>query len=147
SNPLTRTGETYTVTAVYKNRGTQPWTTSNVSIVTSRAFGRSSGFIPAGQESTFFQMNPASVAPGATATFTLTFAPPVVASDTLYTEYFALNHSTQGWFGPADNKLSFTVTVRPELVGAPPTRIIQGTATGINNQWYVENSGGGWGAS
>lgn len=146
ASPLTRTGEAYTVTASYTNRGTETWTTSNVSIVPSRAFGRTSAFIPAGQESTFFQMSPASVAPGQTATFTLNFTPPTVATDTLYIEHFALSHNTEGWFGPADNRLSFSVTVRPEMVGAPPTRIIQGTPVGVNNQWYVENTAG-WGAS
>lgn len=146
ASPLTRTGEAYTVTASYMNRGTETWTTSNVSIVPSRDFGRTSAFVPAGQESTFFEMSPASVAPGQTATFTLNFTPPTVATDTLYIEHFALSHNTEGWFGPADNRLEISVTVRPELVGAPPTRIVQGTPVGVNNQWYVE-AAGGWGAS
>jgi len=144
ASPLTRTGETYTVVATYTNIGTQTWTTSDVAVVPSRAFGRSSVFVPAGQEATFFQMTPASVAPGGTATFTLTLSPPVVASDTVFTEHFALWHATEGWFGPADNKLGFSVTARPELTGAPPAFIVQGTPTGPNNQWYVENAGGGW---
>ncbi len=144
ASPLTRTGETYTVVATYTNIGTQTWTTSDVAIVPSRAFGRASGFVPAGQEATFFEMAPTSVAMGETATFTLTFEPPVVASDTVFTEHFALWHETEGWFGPADNKLGFSVTVRPELTGAPPAFIVQGTPTGPNNQWYVENAGGGW---
>ncbi len=138
---VTRTGEVYTVTASYTNIGTQTWTPSTVSVVPSRAFGRTSAFIPAGQETTFFSMNPASVATGQTATFTLTFAPPTVASDTFHTENFALWHPTEGFFGPADNELRFGVTVRPELVGAPPPFIVQGGATGPNNQWYAEPTG------
>lgn len=143
---LTRSNETYTVTATYTNLGTETWTTSNVAVVPSRAFGRTSAFIPAGQESTFFEMSPSSVATGQTATFTLTFTAPVVATNTLYEENFALWHTTQGYFGPADSELKFRTTVRPELSGAPPLLIVQGTATGPNNQWYVEGPSG-WAVS
>ncbi len=144
-SPLTRSGEAYPVVATYANIGTQTWTPSTVGIVPSRAFGRASGFVPAGQETTFAVMEPASVAPGGTATFILNLVPPTVATDTLFTETFALWHSTEGWFGPADNALGFSVTVRPPLTGAPPAFIVQGTPTGINNQWYTENTAaGGW---
>lgn len=135
---LTRTGEDFTVTATYTNLGTQTWTAADVAIVPSRAFGRTSDFIPAGEENTFYSMTPASVAPGETATFTLSLTPPSVVNNTLYEENFALWHATEGYFGPADSELKVRTTVRPEIVGAPPLMIVQGTATGPNNQWYVE---------
>lgn len=136
-----RTGQSYTVTAQYENIGTETWNTSNVSVVPSRAFGRNSSFVPDGSESTYFSMSPSSVAPGQTATFTLNLEPPTVASDTAYSENFALWHSTEGFFGPPDNELRINVTVRPELTGAPPPMIIQGGTTGPNNQWYSETAG------
>lgn len=140
-NSTTRTGQTYTVTATYTNIGTQTWTPANVLVVPSRAFGRTSAFVPAGQELTFFSMSPGSVATGQSATFTLTFTPPTVAGDTPYTENFALSHNTLGFFGPADNELRFNVTVRPPLTGAPPPMIVQGGVGAPNNQWYQETVG------
>ncbi len=136
---LTRSGETLPVTATYTNCGTETWTPATVGLIPSRSIGRTSAFIPAGQENTFFSMSPASVAPGQTATFTLTLTPPTVASNVLYEENFALSHTTNGYFGPADNALRVTVTVRPPLGGAPPTMIVQGN--GPNSTWLVEPSG------
>lgn len=139
---LSRTDEPLEVTAVYTNIGSETWTTSNVKIVPSRAFGRTSAFIPTGDELTFFSMSPASVATGETATFTINLTPPTVAVDTFYTENFALEHTTVGYFGPADNELQIRTTVRPPLSGAPSLILVQGTATGPNNQWYVEGPSG-----
>lgn len=121
---IVRTGDPLVVTVEYENIGTETWTTSNISVVPSRAFGRTSSFIPAGQESTFFTMNPASVAQGETATITLNLDPPTVTNDTLHEEFFALWHDTEGYFGPADSELRVHVLVRPEMVGAPPTQTI-----------------------
>jgi len=146
SDSLTRSKDPYVVTATYTNLGTETWTTSNVKMVPSRPFGRASDFVPSGEESTFFSMTPASVATGETATFTLNLIAPEVASDTVYVEHFALEHTTEGHFGPADSELRFAVTVRPELSGAPPVMIVQGTSTGPNNQWYFEGPSG-WGNS
>lgn len=143
-NTLTRSGDPLTMTATVTNIGTQTWTTPTITLVPSRAFGRTSPFIPAGQETTFFSMSPASVAPGQTATFTINLVSPAVVSDTVYEENFAMWHSTNGYFGPPDNKIKMRVTVRPPLSGAPPTTIVQGTPTGPNNHWYVEPVGGGW---
>lgn len=143
---LSRSSEPLTVTATYTNLGTQTWTAANVKVVPSRSFGRTSSFVPSGQENTFFSMSPASVAPGQTATITLNLTPPVVANNTVYRENFALWHPTVGYFGPADNKLQVNTTVRPQLAGAPPLMIVQGTPTGPNNQWY-DDSSGGWGPS
>ncbi|MBI1289746.1 hypothetical protein GC173_00685 [bacterium] len=138
---LLRSGDTFTVTASYTNIGTQTWTPSTVKLVPSRSIGRSSSFIPSGSESTFAVMSPASVATGQTATFTMSFTAPSVAVDTLYTEHFALEHTTNGYFGPADDEVQFATTVRPPLSGAPPTTIVQGGGSGANNQWYQEPSG------
>lgn len=145
-NNLTRSGENFPVTATYTNLGTETWTTSNLSVMTSRAFGRSSDFIPSGQELTFYSMSPSTVATGETATITLNLESPDVVSDTNYQETFALSSTAVGYFGPADNELGFSVTVRPELTGAPPTMIVQGGSNGINNQWYEEPVGS-WGNS
>lgn len=145
-NSLTRSKESYIVTAVYTNIGSETWTSSNVKVVPSRPFGRSSDFIPAGHENTFYSMSPPSVASGGTATFTLDLNAPEVASDTVYVENFALEHVTGGYFGPADSDLRFTATVRPEIHGAPPLMVVQGTSTGPNNQWYFEGPSG-WGSS
>ncbi len=142
---LTRSNQIVEVTATYTNIGTETWTTSNVKIAPSRSFGRVSAFIPAGQEDTFFTMTPSSVATGETATFTLNLTAPLVAADTNYIENFVLWHTTEGWFGPADNELRVRVNVRPPLAG-PAMFLIQGTATGPNNQWYFEGPSG-WGVS
>ena len=138
---LARSGEPMTVTAVYTNIGTETWTADGVAIVPSRDFGRNSEFVPDGSEDTFFTMEPSTVPPGSQATFTLDLVPPGVNADTVYTESFALEHETEGYFGPPDNALRMNVTVRPELTGAPPAMIVQGTPTGPNNQWYFETSG------
>jgi hypothetical protein len=146
-NTLTRTSETLTVTAVYTNIGSQTWTTSTVSIVPSRPLARTSAFIPVSQQATFATMSPASVAPGQSATFTLTLTPPAVVTPTLYEENFALSHSVSGYFGPMDSALKVRTTVRPPLSGAPSMIVVQGTATGPNNQWYDETGSSGWGSS
>ena len=143
-NTLTRSGEALPVTITVTNIGTETWTTPTVSVVPSRAFGRTSPFIPPAQLGSHFSMNPETVAPGQVATFTLNLTPPTVASDTFYEENFALWHQTNGYFGPPDNKMKVRLTVRPPMTGAPATMIVQGTPTGPNNQWYVEPSGGGW---
>lgn len=143
---LARSGSDYTVEAVYTNTGTETWTDATVSIIPSRDFGRNSAFIPSGEEDTFYTMSPSSVPPGSQAAFTLNLTPPEVATDTVFSESFALSHATEGYFGPADNALRLQVTIRPKISGAPPTMIVQGTPTGPNNQWYFETSGG-WGNS
>lgn len=137
---LARSGESFTVTAEYRNIGTQAWQAGSVEIAPSRPLGRASSFIPAGSGDDFFRFSPATVPPGGTATVTLDLVPPDVEQDTLFSESFALVHSAQGFFGPPDNALRFTATVRPELTGAPPTMIVQGGG-GPNNQWYRETNG------
>ncbi len=139
---LVRSFDQVTVTATYENIGTETWTAENVTIVPSRPFGRTSGFVPAGEEDTFFTMDPPTVAPGGTATVTLNLVAPEVESDTNAMESFALWHETAGFFGPADNELRLQTVVRPEIDGAPPIMIVQGTADGPNNQWYHEGPGG-----
>lgn len=141
-NTVTRTNETVTVTAIYTNLGTETWTASNVTVVPSRQFGRTSVFVPAGQENTFYTMTPATVATGETATIELNLVAPQVATNTLFEENFALWHPTEGYFGPPDGELKIRTTVRPPLTGAPPILIVQGTATGPNNQWYTEGPTG-----
>ncbi|MDK2972677.1 MAG: hypothetical protein PWP23_2432 [Candidatus Sumerlaeota bacterium] len=136
-----RSGDPYTVTLTYTNIGTETWTPGTVKVVPSRALGRTSSFIPAGQENTFFAMSPTSVATGQTATFTLTLTPPEVAADTAFIEHFALSHSTLGYFGPADNEARVTVTVRPSFTTTPPPMIVQGGSGAPNSQWYEETSG------
>lgn len=136
---VVRGGQPYTVTAVYTNIGTETWTPGAVSIVPSRAFGRTSAFIPTGAETTFFSMNPATVPSGGQTTVTMSLAAPMVTTDTQYRENFALWHATEGYFGPADNELRFTVTTRP---GEVRRFIIQGGAGGINQQWYSEPTAG-----
>jgi hypothetical protein len=141
---VARSHDPITVTATLRNLGTETWTASTVSVVPSRAFGRTSSFVP--NPATFYSMNPATVPPGQTTTLTLSLVAPVVASDTVYREHFALWHTTNGYFGPPDNAISFSMTVRPELVGAPPAFVVQGTPTGPNNHWYSEPTAG-WGNS
>lgn len=143
-NTLTRSGETVTVTARYTNVGSSSWTSSNVRVVPSRVFGRTSAFIPGGGN--FATMSPATVAPGATATFTLSLVSPAVASTRNYSENFALWQTTNGYFGPPDDDLQVNLAVRPPLTGAPQAMIVQGTSTGPNNQWYTEPTSN-WGSS
>jgi hypothetical protein len=88
-NTLTRSDETLTVTATYTNIGTETWTAANVAVVPSRAFGRTSAFIPAGQLNTFYSLSPTTVAPDQTGVFTLALKSPTVASDTFMEENFA----------------------------------------------------------
>ncbi len=141
---LTRVGESLTVTATYENIGTETWTADDVSVVPSRPFGRTSEFIPAGEEDTFVTMDPETVPPGESVTFTLDLVPPEVETSTLMTENFALWHETEGYFGPRDNNLRVRTTVRPELTDAPPVVVVQGTGVGPNNQWYEEDGGWWW---
>jgi hypothetical protein len=138
---LSRSEVEMTATAVITNIGTETWTPANVTIAPSRPSGRVSDFIPSGNETTFALLSPTSVAPGQNATFTLTLTPPSVANDQLRTENFALVHTTNGRFGPADNEMRLRTTVRPPLAGAPSAMIIQGKPTGPNNQWYFEEVG------
>lgn len=142
ANPVSpRSNDPVTITATLTNLGQETWTSANVSVVPSRPFGRTSSFIPAGEENTFFEMNPATVPPGGSTTVTLNLVAPVVGSDTVMSEHFALWHETEGYFGPGDHLLRFSGTVRPEIVGAPPMFMIQGGPTGPNNQWYSESAG------
>ncbi len=143
---LTRSQDVVTVTASYTNIGSATWTSSNVDVVPSRNFGRSSAFIPAGSENNFDVMTPSSVAPGQTATFKLNLKAPVVAANRSYEENFALWNSSTGYFGPADGELKVQTTVRPAITGAPPLLVVQGTSDGPNNQWYLEGLGN-WGNS
>lgn len=137
---VARTNDPITVTATLTNLGSETWTSANVSVVPSRAFGRTSTFVPG--QATFWSMSPATVAPGQSTTLTLNLMAPVVASDTVYREHFALWHTSNGYFGPPDNAIFFSMTVRPEIVGAPPAFVVQGTPTGPNNHWYSEPTGG-----
>jgi hypothetical protein len=139
---LTRSGETFPVTVTVANVGTETWTRETVTVVPARPLGRTSAFVPAGNESGFAVMTPATVAPGQTATFTLNLVAPTVQSNTLMEENFALRQVSLGYFGPPDNKMRVRTTVRPKLTGAPGILIIQGTPTGPNNQWYSETSAG-----
>ena len=143
-NTTVRQGDPLTVTVGLTNVGTATWTPGTVTVVPSRAFGRTSAFVPAGQENTFYSFSPSTVATGQTTTLTIALTGPVVAGDTAYMEHFALWHSTNGWFGPADNNIRVSVTARPPLAGAPPPFIVQGSG-GPNNAWYSES--GGWAPS
>lgn len=139
---LTRSFNNVTIVAEIENLGTETWNASELSIVPSRPFGRTSGFVPVGEEDTFFEMDPATVAPGQTATFTLNLIAPEVSENTMYREEFALWHDTEEFFGPADNAIRMDVLVRPEIPGAPDTFIVQGLG-GPNNQWYHSLPNGG----
>ena len=138
-------GTTQTVTASYRNIGTQAWTSSTVRLKVTRPRTRTSPFQPgAGWPAADVASNlpVASVAANGITTFSFVLKAPSVTTNTVYYEHFGLVHDTAGPFGPPDNEPRFKVLVQiPSVVTTGPI-IIESRPGGQNYTWYSEQ--GGW---
>ncbi len=114
-------GDAMTVSLSYRNDGSLAWQPGDVSIGTTGPRDRDSPFAgpdwPTGARPATVG---AAVDPGATGTFTWTMIAPEVVADTPYTERFALVAADGTWFGPADEAVTWTITVTPRPGGAAP---------------------------
>lgn len=140
-------GNSQVVTVQVQNIGTQTWTSASTLLQTSRAHLRTSTFAhPSWTAPTQpAVMSPASVATGATATFTFTVQAPQVATATSFLEHFALYQSGVGRFGPADNEIRLAIDVADTFIpGQPDDVIVVATddTAGTNRAWFAVTVGG-----
>jgi hypothetical protein len=133
---------TQTVTATYRNIGTQTWTQADTFLSFSKPFGRTSVFAPE-VGSTLSVLNQASVATGQVGTFTFDLTAPSVTEPRLYHEFAALMNESVGRFGPSDSELRMDITVRPESPGGGNINpiIIECRSGGQNFLFYSEEGG------
>ncbi|MCE9573343.1 MAG: hypothetical protein K8W52_09315 [Deltaproteobacteria bacterium] len=111
-------GDTMAVSLTYRNDGTLAWQPGEVSIGTTDPRDRDSAFASPDWAS---GSRPATVAaavdPATTGTFAWTMTAPEVTSATVFTERFALVAADGTWFGPADDAVTWTITVTPRPGG------------------------------
>lgn len=146
-NTTTNEGNTQVVTVQVQNIGTQTWTAADTLLQTSRTHLRTSDFAHASWTSPTQPavMTPATVATGATATFSFTIEAPQVPTTTSFLEHFALYQSGVGRFGPADNEIRLSISVEDTFIpGEPDDVIVVATAdpTGTNSAWFTPTVGG-----
>jgi hypothetical protein len=144
-NNVMMRGTSQTVTATYRNIGTQTWTSGTVRLKVTRPRTRTSPFAagsgwPAADVAA--NLSAATVAPNALTTFTFTLTAPNVTTNTQYYEHFGLVHNTSGPFGPPDNEPRFKVLVQVPSAPTSGTIIIESMPGGQNYTWYSEQ--GGW---
>ncbi len=113
-------GDEMVVWLEYQNDGAAGWDPATVRIGTTGPRDRASPFFKA--ENWIDPTRPtgvdATTAPGATGRFSWAMVAPEVATETVFTEQFALVTSDGTWFGPADDAVTWTITVRPRGAGA-----------------------------
>lgn len=149
--PAVRTGSAVTITAVLRNTGRTTWRQGAVNLGTERprdkhfSLGRGDSGWTSGNR---VQMTEASVASGATGTFTFSVSPPHETAPGVYREYFRPVADGVAWFGP---ELYWDVEVVPAYVsrvdswstssggGVYPT--ISRGGTGTNIVLRVRNDG------
>ncbi|MBN1902836.1 phosphodiester glycosidase family protein [Candidatus Sumerlaeota bacterium] len=108
------------VTLVYHNIGTNAWSASDTKVVLARPDTRTSDFQDVGAWISSSQpalMNPSTVAPGETATFSFALKAPDISITTLYDEHFMLSQNGVGRIGPADSEAWMRICVQPESSG------------------------------
>jgi uncharacterized protein (TIGR03382 family) len=114
-------GDTMTVSLSYSNDGSQTWQPSDILIGTTDPRDRDSLFAgPDWPTPARPATLAAAVQPAATGTFTWTMTAPEVDTSTVFTERFALVAADGTWFGPADDAVTWAITVTPRPGGAAP---------------------------
>lgn len=139
--PLVPTGTQQTVTLAYENIGTVTWTAADTKLVLSRPTARTSVFYHAATWPAPTQpalMTPATVAPGETATFTITFQAPVVAASMVYDENFMLTQAGVGRIGPADSEAWMRIIVQAPVAPGEDF-IVESRLGGQNYGWYSDS--------
>ncbi len=109
-------GDEMVVWLEYGNDGTQPWTRAQTFVGTTGPRDRASAFFKA--ENWVSAARPTavdqtSVAPGDVGRFTWAMLAPEVTEETTFTEGFGLVNAGGEWFGPADDAVTWTITVVP----------------------------------
>lgn len=130
-----------TVTLVYENIGTGTWTAADTMVVLARPDTRTSDFYHASSWTSPSQpavMTPATVAPGATASFTFTMQAPDAMTTAVYDEHFMLTRAGVGRIGPADSEAWMRITVQPP-VAPEETFIVESREGGQNFGWYSDS--------
>ncbi|MCC6546912.1 phosphodiester glycosidase family protein [Candidatus Sumerlaeota bacterium] len=115
-NLTVNSGSVTNVTLSFVNYGTTTWTPSTISLGTSEQFDRASSLYTAGDwvsTSRPTALDQASVAPGATGTFTFQITAPTVVAPQFIEESFALVDNLGNFFGPWQNRLYITVNAPP----------------------------------
>jgi hypothetical protein len=116
SYPIEMTsGEEVVVWLDYDNLGARTWQADDTLVGTTGPRDRTSAFAAADWVS---PSRPAAAAAagvetGTTGRFSFTLRAPEVAETTVYREQFALVTSGGRWFGPADETVTWTITVEP----------------------------------
>jgi len=105
-------GQTAQVSIQFLNTGSTTWTPSNVFLATSETFNHASSLAASDWLTTSrpTALDTASVATGATGTFTFTVQAPAVTSVTSIIESYVLVDAANTAFGPHQNRLYVTVT-------------------------------------
>jgi hypothetical protein len=135
-------GNTQTATITYQNIGTQPWTSSNVKLVTSRPTSRVSDFYTTGSwvtTSNPANLSPATVNPGQSGSFSFVITAPSASTTVVREEYFMLSRVGSGRFGPADNEARLKIVVNPPSTGGGASFLVESRTGGQNVPWYTDS--------
>jgi hypothetical protein len=113
-------GDEMVVWLEYRNDGAASWDPATVRVGTTGPRDRASPFFKADNwiDPTRPTAVDASTTPGAVGRFSWAMVAPEVATETVFTEQFALVTADATWFGPADDAVTWTITVRPRGAGA-----------------------------
>lgn len=131
-----------TVTLVYENIGTETWTAGNTRLVTSRPAEEPSTIAHSSWVSTSepATMDPATVPPGQSATFSFTVEAPDTENTLNFSQFFMLTQDGVGRIGPNDARAWFQMTVLPETP-AGDAFIVESRSGGQNYAWYSDDPG------
>jgi len=130
-----------TATLVYENIGTETWTASETKLVLARPETRTSVFYDAAGWPSPSQpalMDPQTVAPHESATFTFQLKAPKVSRTMVYDEHFMLTQEGVGRIGPADSEAWMKIIVQPPFTGGE-TFIVESREGGQNFAWYADS--------
>jgi hypothetical protein len=109
-------GDEVVVWLEYANDGSASWDPASVLVGTTEPRDRASAFFKDGNWVSPSRPTPvdhSGQAPGAVARFTWAMVAPDVTQPTTFTESFGLVTADGTWFGPADDAVTWTITVVP----------------------------------
>ena len=135
-------GTSQTVTITYQNVGTQSWSSANTHLLTSRPDNRASDFRTTASWISDHEpaaLSPATVAAGASGSFTFVVTAPQVPGTAIFDEYFNLVRDGVGRFGPANNEARMKFAVSPPSSGQGDSFLVESRLGGQNYAWYSDS--------
>jgi len=129
------------VSLVYENIGNGTWTATDTQVVLARPETRTSDFYDATTWISSSQpalMNPTTVAPGETATFSFIMKSPESMVTLAYDEHFMMTRTGTGRIGPADSEAWMKILIQPPVMPGE-TFIVESRVGGHNAGWYSDS--------